>query len=206
MDRSTTTLICPLLEAPAVFGGERRAESAATRRQHEFVSFQTRLCNRSGNHQCGTQQEDFGDRTAKPRVPENRSLQPQVERDRLAESRASAGSSQTSRRRLVAGKTPGALHGVPVTIKESFAYRGSPNTWGLPPLKNAMSPRTAVAVERLESAGAIVLGKTNVSTMLAIGRATTQSTELPTIPGILTSRRVDRQAGARLRWPRGLGV
>jgi amidase len=68
---------------------------------------------------------------------------------------------------LVAGKTPGALHGVPVTIKESFAYRGSPNTWGLPPLKNAMSPRTAVAVERLESAGAIVLGKTNVSTMLA---------------------------------------
>jgi amidase len=68
---------------------------------------------------------------------------------------------------LVAGKTPGALHGVPVTIKESFAYRGSPNTWGLPPLKNAISPRTAVAVERLESAGAIVLGKTNVSTMLA---------------------------------------
>jgi amidase len=56
---------------------------------------------------------------------------------------------------------------VPVTIKESFAYRGSPNTWGLPPLKNAISPRTAVAVERLESAGAIVLGKTNVSTMLA---------------------------------------
>lgn len=68
---------------------------------------------------------------------------------------------------LVAGKTPGALHGVPVTIKESFAYRGSPNTWGLPPLKNAISTRTAVAVERLESAGAIVLGKTNVSTMLA---------------------------------------
>ena len=68
---------------------------------------------------------------------------------------------------LVAGKSLGALHGVPVTIKESFAYCGSPNTWGLPPLKNAISPRTAVAVERLESAGAIVLGKTNVSTMLA---------------------------------------
>jgi amidase len=27
------------------------------------------------------------------------------------------------------GGAPGALHGVPVTIKESFAYRGSPNTW-----------------------------------------------------------------------------
>ena len=68
---------------------------------------------------------------------------------------------------LVAGKSSGALHGVPITIKESFAYRGSPNTWGLPPLRNAISPRTALAVERLESAGAIVLGKTNVSAMLA---------------------------------------
>jgi amidase len=68
---------------------------------------------------------------------------------------------------LAAGKSAGALHGVPVTIKESFAYRGAPNTWGLPALKNAISPRTAVAVQRLESAGAIVLGKTNVCTMLA---------------------------------------
>jgi amidase len=61
----------------------------------------------------------------------------------------------------------GPLHGVPITIKESFAYRGSPNTWGLPDLKNVMSPRTAVAIERLESAGAIVVGKTNVPVMLA---------------------------------------
>src|SRR5262245_19945034 len=46
------------------------------------------------------------------------------------------------------------LHGMPMTIKESFAYRGSPNTWGLTSLQHAVSPRTAVAVERLESAGA----------------------------------------------------
>jgi amidase len=63
-------------------------------------------------------------------------------------------------------QSAGALHGVPVTIKESFAYRGSPNTWGLPALKDAISPRTAVAVERLESAGAIVVGKTNMPLML----------------------------------------
>ena len=67
---------------------------------------------------------------------------------------------------LAKGSDPGALHGVPVTIKESFAYRGSPSTWGLPPLKDANSPRSAVAVERLESAGAIVVGKTNVPVML----------------------------------------
>ena len=67
---------------------------------------------------------------------------------------------------LAGGNDSGALHGVPVTIKESFAYRGSPSTWGLPALKDAISPRTAVAVERLESAGAIVVGKTNVPVML----------------------------------------
>src|SRR5437763_15306223 len=67
---------------------------------------------------------------------------------------------------LAGGAAVGALHGVPVTIKESFAYQGSPSTWGLPALKSANSPRTAVAVERLESAGAIVVGKTNVAVML----------------------------------------
>ena len=68
---------------------------------------------------------------------------------------------------LGGGELLGPLHGVPVTIKESFAYRGSPNTWGVPALKDANSPRTAVAVERLERAGAIVIGKTNVPVMLA---------------------------------------
>ena len=67
---------------------------------------------------------------------------------------------------LAAGKAAGPLHGVPVTIKESFAYRGSANSWGLPQLRDAISPKTAVAVERLESAGAIVVGKTNVPVML----------------------------------------
>ncbi len=64
------------------------------------------------------------------------------------------------------GDRLGPLHGVPVTIKESFAYRGSPATWGVTALKEANSPRTAVAVERLEMAGAIVVGKTNVPMML----------------------------------------
>jgi amidase len=67
---------------------------------------------------------------------------------------------------IAEGRTLGPLHGVPTTIKESFAYRGSPNTWGLPALKHAMSPGTALAIERLESAGAIVVGKTNVPVML----------------------------------------
>jgi len=80
--------------------------------------------------------------------------------------RAMVGATQADKV-LAAGKESAAFLGVPVTIKESFAYRGSPNTWGLPPLRHAPSARTAVAVERLESAGAIVVGKTNVPVMLA---------------------------------------
>jgi len=67
---------------------------------------------------------------------------------------------------LAQGDTLGPLHGLPITIKEAFAYRGSPNSWGLPPLKDVSSPRTAIAVERLEAAGAIVIGKTNTPLML----------------------------------------
>ena len=67
---------------------------------------------------------------------------------------------------LAHGRSLGDLHGLPVTIKESFAYRDSPNTWGLLSLKDVRSPRTAVAVERLEAAGAIVVGKTNVPVLL----------------------------------------
>jgi amidase len=70
-------------------------------------------------------------------------------------------------RALAEGRVLGPLHGVPVTIKESFAYRGTPNTWGLSDLAQASSPRTAVAIERLESAGAIVVGKTNVPVLLS---------------------------------------
>src|SRR5438094_7425594 len=61
---------------------------------------------------------------------------------------------------LAEGKVWGSLHGVPVTIKEAFAYRGSPNAWGMRALEHLTSARTAVAVERLEAAGAIVIGKT----------------------------------------------
>lgn len=70
-------------------------------------------------------------------------------------------------RALAKGTAWGPLHGVPVTIKEASAYAGSPNTWGRPEWKGVNSLHTAVAVQRLESAGAIVIGKTNVPTGLA---------------------------------------
>jgi amidase len=56
----------------------------------------------------------------------------------------------------------GALHGVPVNVKESFGVEGQPCTWGMPPLKGCRAPAHSVAVRRLLDAGAILLGATNV--------------------------------------------
>jgi Asp-tRNA(Asn)/Glu-tRNA(Gln) amidotransferase A subunit family amidase len=56
----------------------------------------------------------------------------------------------------------GALHGVPVAIKDLFDFKaGVRNTFGCKPLAAFVPNVTATYVERLEAAGAIVLGKTN---------------------------------------------
>lgn len=60
------------------------------------------------------------------------------------------------------GRDLGPLHGVPMTIKETFEIEGWPTTAGFKGYRDHVSPRTAVTVQRLLDAGAIVFGKTNV--------------------------------------------
>jgi amidase len=54
------------------------------------------------------------------------------------------------------------LLGVPVTVKESYDVAGLPTTWGMPEHRDHVPAEDAVQVSRLRSAGAVVLGKTNV--------------------------------------------
>jgi len=61
----------------------------------------------------------------------------------------------------------GPLHGVPMTIKESYDVVGMPTTWGVPDLKGNLPPRNALAVDRLLGAGVVLFGKTNVPIYLA---------------------------------------
>ncbi len=68
---------------------------------------------------------------------------------------------------LAKGEIWGPLHGVPMTIKESYNVAGSPTTWGDPKLKDNVTATSALAVERLERAGVVLFGKTNVPLMLA---------------------------------------
>jgi amidase len=68
---------------------------------------------------------------------------------------------------LARGQVSGPLHGVPMTIKESYQVAGSPTTWGLSEHKDNVTETSALAVERLEKAGANIFGKTNVPVLLA---------------------------------------
>ena len=61
----------------------------------------------------------------------------------------------------------GPLHGIPMTIKESYDIAGLATTWGVESLRNNIATTDAVAVRRLKEAGAIFYGKTNVPFMLA---------------------------------------
>jgi amidase len=70
-------------------------------------------------------------------------------------------------RALAKGERWGPLHGVPMTVKESFDVAGLPTTWGRPDLANHVPTTNALAVQRLLDAGAVIYGKTNVPTLLA---------------------------------------
>ncbi len=59
------------------------------------------------------------------------------------------------------GETLPALAGVPIAIKDVMVTRGVRSTAGSRILENFIPPYDCTAVERLEAAGAIVLGKTN---------------------------------------------
>ena len=68
--------------------------------------------------------------------------------------------------KLAQGQNVGPLHGVPITIKESFHVKGTPSTLGVTTLAFHRATQDSILVERLRGAGAIVLGKTNVPQLL----------------------------------------
>ncbi|MFV8835565.1 amidase [Aquisalimonas sp.] len=63
---------------------------------------------------------------------------------------------------LARGERWGPLHGVPMTVKETYEVAGMPTTAGSPSLREYRSEHSALAVQRLLNAGAVIHGKTNV--------------------------------------------
>jgi aspartyl-tRNA(Asn)/glutamyl-tRNA(Gln) amidotransferase subunit A len=75
---------------------------------------------------------------------------------------------------IAGGATPGPLAGVPVAVKDVLHVEGVPTTCGSRVLEGYRPPFTATAVARLEAAGAVVLGKTNMDEF-AMGSSTENS-------------------------------
>jgi amidase len=68
---------------------------------------------------------------------------------------------------LQQGEHWGPLHGVPMTIKDSFETMGLRTTCGHTPLRDYVPKQDAIAVARLAAAGAVFFGKTNTPTLAA---------------------------------------
>jgi aspartyl-tRNA(Asn)/glutamyl-tRNA(Gln) amidotransferase subunit A len=80
---------------------------------------------------------------------------------------------------LAAGAAAPPLAGVPVAIKDILDIEDVPTTCGSRILNGYRPPFTATAVARLEAAGAVVLGKTNMDEF-AMGSSTENSAFKPT--------------------------
>ncbi len=85
-----------------------------------------------------------------------------VVRDRFAQARAEADRADARLAREDADALP-PFHGVPCSIKESFAVEGMPWTAGLVARKDVVADFDAVTVTRLRAAGAIPIAVTNTS-------------------------------------------
>lgn len=66
---------------------------------------------------------------------------------------------------VAAGAELGALHGVPMTVKENLDLVGTPTTSGMLAFAEAMPTLDAPVVERMRAAGAIPIGRTNMPEM-----------------------------------------
>lgn len=64
---------------------------------------------------------------------------------------------------IASGQYRGALHGIPVAVKDLCFTRGTATRGGLAVLKDFVPDYDATVIRRLESAGAILLGKLNLT-------------------------------------------
>ena len=60
---------------------------------------------------------------------------------------------------IAAGHYRGLLHGIPYAAKDLLAVKGYPTTWGAKPFENQSFEYDATIVQRLDRAGAVLIGK-----------------------------------------------
>jgi amidase len=66
---------------------------------------------------------------------------------------------RTAEAEILRGEIRGPLHGAPIAVKDLFWIKGSPTEAGMPLHKGYLPPDDATVVRKLQEAGAIILGK-----------------------------------------------
>ena len=95
------------------------------------------------------------------------------------------------------GKLIGALHGIPITVKDALETRNLRSTGGAVELKDNVPDRDAAVVASLRREGAIVMGKTNFLAGPEIFSPTTKYLAPPTTLGIFLVGREARLEALR---------
>ena len=66
---------------------------------------------------------------------------------------------------IAKGKYRGPLHGIPYGIKDLFAAKEYPTTWGAEPYKNQVFAYNCAVIDKLTAAGAIMVAKTSLGAL-----------------------------------------
>jgi len=66
---------------------------------------------------------------------------------------------RAAEKEIAAGHYRGPLHGIPYAAKDLVAVKGYPTTWGAPPFAEQRFEYDATVIERLDRAGAVLIGK-----------------------------------------------
>lgn len=82
----------------------------------------------------------------------------------LLEDKALAAARQADKE-IAQGKWRGPLHGVPCGIKDLFATKGDPTTWGSEPHRKQVFEYDAALVEKLHAAGAVIVAKLSLGAL-----------------------------------------
>ena len=72
---------------------------------------------------------------------------------------------ERAEKEIAEGKYRGPLHGIPCGVKDLFATKGIPTTWGAEPYRHQVFDYDAAVVEKLEAVGAILLAKLSMGAL-----------------------------------------
>ena len=96
------------------------------------------------------------------------------------------------------------LLGLPMTVKEALNVTGMPTTWGMPMFKGWMPKQDSVVIARLKSAGAIIIGKTNVPFAISDWQSYNEIYGTTNNPWDLSRTPGAHRAVLPLRWPQAM--